>query len=444
MMITVRSCTCALLTLTLVFNAFNVHALSKAGTEPQKFQSLDKMVAIVNNDTITGSELEYQTNLLLLRLKQNEAELPPMAEFKKQILERMILEKIQLQLASETGIEIDDNTLNQTLNDIASRDGMPLTQMREVLEEQGVPFDYFRDTVKKELTLSKLQQKEIGQQISISKTDIEHFLNSPQGQDKTGSEYRLGHILIALPEAPTPSEIQQAKQKVEDLKKQLAAGANFQTLAMSQSAGPQALNGGDLGWKKGNELPTLFAKQTLSLAVHEVYGPIRNAGGFHLIKLLEKRTPGGVSIENAKPTTHVRQILIKNTDKISDSEAKKRLTDLRNRILKGASSFAKIAEQYSEEPGSSVKGGDLGWVTEQSLIKPFYNKMTTLKTGELSEPFKTELGWHLIQVIERKMQKNTSEASRAKAMDILYQRKFEDQMTSWLKRIRQDAEIKIY
>jgi len=321
---------------------------------------------------------------------------------------------------------------------------MPLNQMREFLEEQGIPFDYFRETVKKELTLSRLQQKEIGQQISVSKTDIEHFLNSPQGQDKTGSEYRLGHILIALPEAPTPSEIQKAKLQVEDLKKQLATGANFNTLAMSKSAGPQALNGGDLGWKKGTELPTLFAKQALSMSVNEVHGPIRNSSGFHLIKLLEKRSENGIVPESPKSsTTHVRQILIRNSDKISDTEAKALLSKLRSRIIQGAS-FAKMAEKHSEEPGSSAKGGDLGWVTQQSLVKPFYTTMSSLKPGELSQPFKTELGWHLIQVVERKIQKNNSEAMRNKAMDILYQRKFEDQLTSWLKRIREDAAIKIY
>lgn len=307
----------------------------QSGRSPEKFQSLDRMVAIVNNDTITDSELEYQTSLLLLRLKQNENEneLPPMVEFKKQILERMIMEKIQLQIASEVGISIDDTTLNQTLDEIANRDGMPLNQMREFIEEQGIPFQYFKDTVRKELILSRLQQKEIGQHISVSKTDIEHFLNSPQGQDKTGYEYRLGHILIALPNAPSPKEIESAKQQAEELKKQLMAGASFKTVAMAKSAAPQALNGGDLGWKKGTELPTLFAKQTLSMAVNEIQGPIRNTSGFHIIKLLDKRN------ENAG----------------------KNKTIMRN-----------------------------------------------------------------------------------KALDILYQRKFEDQLTSWLKRIREDAEVKVY
>jgi peptidyl-prolyl cis-trans isomerase SurA len=333
-MATLRSLVLALITLTLSFSTLEALAeTTQTGSSSEKFQSLDRMVAIVNNDTITGSELEYQTSLLLLRLKQNENELPPMAEFKKQILERMIIENIQLQIASESGIDIDEATLNQTLEEIASRDGMPLSQMSEFIEEQGIPFTYFRETVKKELILSRLQQREIGQHISVSKTDVEHFLNSPQGQDKTGYEYRIGHILIALPNTPSPEEIESAKKEAEELKKQLRSGASFKTLAMSKSAGPQALNGGDLGWKKGTELPSLFAKQVLSMGVNEIYGPIRNTSGFHLIKLLEKRNENG---------------------------------------------------------------------------------------------------------------NNTKDAMRGKAMDILYQRKFEDQLTSWLRRIREDAEVKIY
>lgn len=413
------------------------------GNTTKKFQSLDRMLAIVNNDTITDSELEYQTNLLLLRLKQNETELPPMAEFKKQILERMIMEKIQLQMATDSSIEIDDATLNQTLEEIARRDGMPLNQMRDFLEEQGIPFHYFSGTVKKELILSRLQQKEVGQHISVSKTDIEHFLNSPQGQDKTGCEYRLGHILIAMPEAPTPTQIEKAKQEAEDLKKQLQAGANFKTLAMAKSAGPQAFNGGDLGFKKSTELPTLFAKQALSLQVNEVYGPIRNSSGFHLIKLIEKRNEHGSLQDEKIPLMHVRHILIQNSQKTSDAEAKALLTKIRAQITEGTP-FEKMAKKHSEEHGSAPKGGDIGWISQQMVVPLFYQTASSLKAGELSQPFKTELGWHLVQMVERKMQKNTSEAMRNRAMDILYQRKFEDHLASWLKRIRQDAEVKIY
>ena len=434
------------LTLVTIFGltALPVHADSKkSGHAPKKFQSLDRMLAIVNNDTITESELEYQSNLLLLRLKQSETELPPMAEFKKQILERMVMEKVQLQMATDAAIEIDDATLNNTLEEIASRDGMPLKQMREFLEDQGIPFDYFSGTVKKELILSKLQQKEVGQNISVSKSDIEHFLNSPQGQDKTGYEYKLGHILIALPEAPTPAEIEKAKQQAEEVKKQLMTGANFNTLALAKSAGPQALNGGDLGFKKSTELPTLFAKQTLSLSVNEIYGPIRNASGFHIIKLLAKRSENGLHAEKVNTLTHVRHILIQNNQKTSDEDAKALLTKIHKQIKQGTP-FEKLAKKYSEEHGSSSKGGDLGWVSQQMVVPLFYKTMATLQVGDLSQPFKTELGWHLIQVVKRKMQQNTTEAMRAKAMDILYQRKFDDHLASWLKRIREDAEVKVY
>jgi len=431
----------SLVSLTLGLASFSV--LAKPGTSPKKFQSLDRMVAIVNNDTITTSELDYQTQLLLLRLRQNETELPPIAELKKQILERLIMEKLQLQIAAEAGIEIDDSTLNQTLHEIASRDGIPLEQMRGFLEEQGIPYNYFKDTVKKELTLSKLQQREVGQNITVSKVDIDNFLDSPQGQDKTGTEYRLGHILLSLSETPSPEEIQATKKQAEEMVKQLRAGANFSQMAMAKSAGQQALNGGDLGFRKGTEVPTLFAKQASLMQVNEVFGPIKNTSGFHIIKLLEKRGGSGAGDSKAYVSTHVRQILVKTNDKTSDRDAQLLLSNVRDQIAKGAS-FAKMAKKYSEETSSSGKGGDLGWVTQQSVVKPFYQEMSNLKPGQISQPFKTEMGWHLIQVEARKTQHNSSEAMRNKAMDILYQRKFDDQLASWLKQVREHAQVEIY
>jgi peptidyl-prolyl cis-trans isomerase SurA len=259
---------------------------------PRKLPVLDRMIAAVNDEAITESELNQQTQLLMLRMPQQDTNLPPAAELKKQILEKMIIEKLQLQLAKQQKIEIDDETVNKTLEEIASRDKLTVAQLKEFMEEQGVSFQQFRETIKRELTISKLQQKEIGGGIVIAKADIEHFLSSPAAQDQTGVAYHLGHILIALPEEATSEIIQQTEKKAEKIVQELKAGANFAKTAMAKSSGQQALNGGDLGWRKTSEVPTLFAKVVGTLQSGDVYGPIKETGGFHIIKLFEKRVQG--------------------------------------------------------------------------------------------------------------------------------------------------------
>ncbi len=420
----------------LVFCVFVLTPLSLSA------QVLNRTIATVNDDAITESELVFQTNLLTLRSKQNESELPPTTELQKQVLERMISEKLQLQQAKELKIEIDENTLNQTIQEMASRDGLSLEQMREFLDDQKISFDDFRDNIKKELTISRLQQQELGPHITISKTDVDNFLNSPEGQDQTGIEYHLGHILLSFGENSLPQEVQKTEKNAKEIIQQLRAGADFAQLAMSKSSGQQALNGGDLGWRKAAELPTLFAKQTPTLQVGEVFGPIRNNNGFHIIKLLDKRANGSTTLKT-QFETHVRQILITSNDKTSEKDAQTLLAKAFDQINKGTP-FAKMAEKYSQETSSAAKGGDIGWVTEKSVVPEFFQQMTKLRPGEVSHPFKTELGWHLIQVVERKIQQNTSETMRNKAMEVLYQRKFEEYVASWLKRIRQEAEVKIF
>lgn len=253
---------------------------------------LDRVVATVNNEAIPESELNQQLQMLVMRFKQSDTNLPPEDVLRKQLLEKIVLEKLQLQMAKEEKINIDDKDVDKALQQIAGRDNMNVTELQKVLEDQGLPFKQFRQTIKNEMIISKLQQKEIGQFITISATELDHFIQSPQGQDQTGSEYHLGHILIALPENPSQKEAQAAEKKAKDIMRQLQNGADFKKVAMANSSGPQALNGGDLGWRKSQELPTLFAKNVPSLAVNEVKGPIKNSSGFHIVKLIEKRISG--------------------------------------------------------------------------------------------------------------------------------------------------------
>ncbi len=407
----------------------------------KKLPVLDKMVASVNSEAITESQLNQQTQLLLVRLRQADAALPPLPVLRKQLLERMILEKLQLQLATVEGIEVDEPTLNQALQDIAARDNLALSQMQQFLEEQGIPFTQFRETIKTEITLSKIQQKEVGQHITVSKADIQHFLNSPAGLDQSGVEYRLGHILIPFPsEAPSKEQQQKTQERAEHIVKELKAGANFTKMAIAKSAGQQALNGGDLEWRKTESIPTAFVKVVPALQIGEIYGPIRDSSGLHIIKLLNKRSQQTTG--KSKEQAHIRQILIKTNEKRSDSEAEALLAKLRTQIINGAS-FTALAQRYSEE-ANGAKGGDIGWVTEKTVVPEFNQEILKLRAGEISQPFKSTLGWHLILVVEKKNECVSSEAMRNKAMEILYQRKFDEQLISWLRHLRNDAEVEIY
>lgn len=262
----------------------------QAAPTQKKLPVLDRMVASVNNEAITESELNRQTELLLVRLRQTDTPMPSLPILHKQLLEKMILEKCQLQIAAAEGITIDDKTLNQAINDIANRDNLSVSQMQEFLEEQGITFAQFRETIKTELLLSKIQQKEVGQRITISKAEVEHFLASPTGQDQSGVEYRLSHILIPLPEEASKAELQKIEVDANALVKELKHGADFAKTAMAKSAGQQALQGGDLGWRNTATIPSTFSKIAPTLRVGEIYGPIRNDSGYHIIKLLDKRS----------------------------------------------------------------------------------------------------------------------------------------------------------
>lgn len=261
-----------------------------------KMDVLDRVIATVNSEAIPESELNQQMQMLMLRLKQSEMKLPSEEELRKQLLEKIISEKLQLQVAKEEKIDIDEAYLNQAIEEIARRDNLTVQQLQKYLSDQNIEFKRFRETIKNEIIISKLQQKAIAPQISISASELDQFLNSPQGQDQSGAEYRVGHILIALPEKADAAEVAKAEKKAKDILAKLKAGADFQKTALSQSNNEQALNGGDLGFRKSSELPTLFAKAVPNLSVGDVSGPIKNSSGYHIIKLLEKRMGDGTQV----------------------------------------------------------------------------------------------------------------------------------------------------
>ena len=399
---------------------------------------LDQIVAIVDNEIITNSELEQHKKLLLTRIDLNNTTLPEEKILKKQILNQVILDKLQLQLANSTGIEATTQETNALIQTITKEEGMSLGEFKKELQNKGVSLESFRNHLQQELTIDKLRQREIGREIVISKADVDGFLNSPIGQDQSGAEYKLQHILLSFPNNPTPQVIATTKQSAEAILTKLKNGADFTKTAMAKSDSQQALNGGNLGWRRIGNIPTIFIKYVPNMQLNEIVGPIQSTNGFHIIKLINKR----IGDTTSHLETHVRQILIKPSINTSEQEAKNTLIKIREQILKGKD-FASLAERKSEELSTATKGGDLGWLTEKAVLPKFYKEMQALKNGELSQPFKTELGWHLIQVLDRRSNNTSMDAARNRSREILRERKYQELLESWLKRLKNNAKIEI-
>ena len=401
-------------------------------------QPLNKIAAIVGTDIITTSELSQKTDLIINSLSKQNISLPPRKILEHQVLNKIILDKIQLQMAKQLAIEIDSTSINQTIEDLASQEHLTMSEYKQKIQNDGIKFEDFREHIKTELIISRLQQREISNEIKISNADIDGYLNSPSGQDNTGTEYNLGHILIVAPEQPTPANLKKAETKAITLVGELKKGKDFKQLAMANSADMRALDGGDLGWRQLNEIPTIFVKHVTNMQINEIIGPIQSASGFHIIKLYNKRLGKKADYSELR----VRQILIKPSNNTSEQEAQTILSTLRKQIIQGQD-FAKLAETRSEELHTAVKGGDLGWITETSVIPAFWDNLIKLPIGEVSLPFKTELGWHLVQITERRNANHSKDALHNKAADILRERKFNEMLEIWLKKIRDEAKVDV-
>lgn len=399
---------------------------------------LDKIIATVNNDVISQYELDNYIKLVAANIKlESDGILPPKEVLREQVLNSMILNKIQIQLAEQYGIEADSITVSQAIQHMAQQKGETVEELKSKIESRGIPFDEYRTFIHNEIVIERLQSREVAQDLAISKSDIESFLSSPAGQDNSGTEYRLSHILLLTPESPTPAILKQVQAKSEAIVASLKSGADFRKMAMSKSAGRQALNGGDLGWRSSGEMPTMFVNYVPTMKVGDIAGPIRSAGGFHIIKLQDKRTNSEDRIE-----THVRHILIVPNKNASSDEARAMIASIRKQLIKGAD-FAKIAAKRSHDQRSASKGGDLGWVNEQSVLPEFHKAIVKLRNNEISEPFKTEDGWNLVQVLDRRTRNTSGEAAWNRAVEILTIRKSNEAIEAWSKRIRDEARVNI-
>jgi len=424
-----------ILGLSLIFS----FASSGLAAEQSQDVELDRVVAIVNNDVITSSELRDRIDQIKQQLAQKHTQLPPESVLRKQVLERMILDEIQLQLAKASGIRVDDEQLNHVIENIAQQNHMNLEQFRQTLESQGLPFAKFREAIRREVIIGQLRKNKVDNHVYVSEQEVENQISKMGSEAQLNTEYHLANILIPVPETASPEQIDDAKAKANSVYAQLSLGADFAKTAISVSAGQRALQGGDLGWIKQGQLPTAFADIIPKLNKGEITKPLRSASGFHILKLLDTRTD---QEQHVIEQTLARHILIKPSEILTNAEARKKLERLRNEIVAGKD-FGAVARASSDDTGSAADGGNLGWVSPGTMVPEFEEQMNKLKPGELSQPFQTRFGWHIVQVLSRRKHDDTKAYITAQAHKQIEQRKIEEETENWLRRIRDEAYVKI-
>ncbi|MCX7097321.1 MAG: peptidylprolyl isomerase [Methylococcales bacterium] len=401
---------------------------------------LGKIAAVVEDDVILEQELEKETAAIAQRIQASKTPMPPEYVLRKQVLEKMILDKLQRQLAEKAGINVTEDMLNNSAADIAQRNNMSLQQFREELTRQGMSYKGFLDNMRNEIIINQLRSREIGGRIKVTEREVDHFLETQEQLGEEAIQYHLGHILIAVKEAASAGEIQKAHSKANELVKQLRAGQDFGKAAMSYSEDDNALKGGDLGWRTINDIPTLFTDKASKMVAGEVSEPIRSPSGFHIIKMLEIK---GLDNNHIVTKSKVRHILIKTNELVDDEEAKKRLLALKARIADG-DDFATLARAHSDDKGSAIKGGTLDWVMPGDLVKPFEEAMGKLEINDISEPVQTQFGWHMIQVLDREKKDDSQEHKRNRVRDAIRKRKIEEETELWMRRLRDEAYVEIY
>ena len=402
----------------------------------QRVVDLDRIVAVVNDDVIMQSELLVRLDLIRTGLEEAGTPAPPDDVLARQVLERLIVDRIQLQLAEEYDLRIGDDELNRAMDDLAARNNLTTSEFREIMERDGYDFVELREEIRNELLVARVQHQFVGNRVAVSSRDVEDFLATVDKQGGSNREYRLGHILVAVPEGASPEEIGESRKKALSLLAELRAGLDFSEAAVVHSDGQQALQGGDLGWRRANELPTLFADSVPDLTAGEFSEPIRSPSGFHLVKVMEVRS----GQTHVLTQTRARHILLQPNEVVSEADARARLRHLRERIANGAD-FADLARAHSDDTDNAAMGGDFGWTGPGDLLPAMQSVMDTLEESEVSAPFETERGWHIVQVVERRAYDGTEEVRRANAVRAIRGRKVEEELQTWIRRIREEAYV---
>jgi peptidyl-prolyl cis-trans isomerase SurA len=399
-------------------------------------ETLDQVVAIVDDDVILASELRERVSALTQSMQSRGMDLPPEDEIIRETLDRLILESIQLQLGLRVGVRISDQQLDAAIEGIAAQNGMSVEQFREALEQQGQSYAGMREQVRREMIIQRVQAGNVNQRIQITPKEVDNFLATEDGRKLTQAEYHLLHALLPVSPEASPEQVAAAQAQVEKLLRQIRAGQPFEQVIRS-STGQYTFSGGDLGWRKTEDLPSLFANVAPSMAKGATSDPIRSASGFHLIYMQDKR--GGEQIVNQ---TKARHILVKPSEILTDEQARDLVASLRARAL-ADEDFGDLAREFSEDIGSAAEGGELGWTSPGQMVPEFEQAMNDTPVGAISEPVRTQFGWHIVLVEDRRQQDMTSEALRNKAADFLHKRKYQEELDAWLQQVRDEAFVDI-
>lgn len=402
------------------------------------YQELDGVVAVVNDDIVLASELLSRLESVRKQMDAAKVESPPEDILVSQLMERLVLESIQLQQAGRRGVEIDDETLTNAVRGFAAQNQMDLDTFRRALEADGLSYREFREEIRREMIINRLQRNMVNRRITISEQEIDAVLNSPFYQQMLSDEFRVGHILLTIAEDASEAAKADAQQAATEIVAQLRAGGDFAQTAMTRSSGARALEGGDLGWRRAAELPSLFAEKVLELSPGEVAEPIRSGSGIHIIKLLEQRGAGMQKEEQ----TLARHILVRPSEIRSEAKTEALINDLYRQVKAGAD-FGELAKEHSEDPGSALNGGDLGWSTGEQFVEKFREALLNTEKGQVSQPFRSTYGWHVLEVQDRRVADLSEETRRNMVVQLLHKRRFNEELEEWLKEIRDEAYVEV-
>ena len=401
--------------------------------------ALDRIVAVVEDDVVMESELRQRVQALVQQFKQNRSTLPPKDLLVEQVLQRLIIERLQLQLAERRGIQIDVLTLDQAMRNLAKRNNMNLEQFRDTLLQQGLDYAVFRNQIRDEMIIEQLRQRIIDQNIQVSDTEIEELITRLEGKLlQKGNEYHVAHILITVPEGPTPEQIKNSTGRASMVYERAVSGDNFTQLAIAASDAQDALQGGDLGWRNRAQLPQIFLQQIDQMSPGEISKIIQSPSGFHIFKFLATRLP--IQQDILVDQVQARHILVRTNALLSDEEAERKLKGIKSRVEAGED-FSELAKEYSEDLSSAFNGGQLGWSVSDTYVPDFKEVVDALEIKQISEPFRTQYGWHIVQLLDVRKHDNTQEAIRAKAREQIRQRKIEEETELWLRRLRDESYI---
>ena len=410
-----------------------------AATSVHAVTLVDRIVAVVNKDVITYSELNEAVGMAERQLRRQGTPAPERAVLERQMLERMILDKAQLQLARETGIRIDELQLDRAVERIAQSNNMTLADFRKALEADGVGFDAWRGDIRQQMIMARLREREVENKVQVSDTEVDLFLEQQKNRPDDNTEYNIAHILVRVPEGASPERIRQARERAEQAAGEVKGGAPFARVAAGYSDAPDALQGGAIGWRNHQRLPEIFADALAKMNPGEISTPLRSPAGFHIVQLVERR---GAGAEAPVVQTRLRHILIRTNEAVSEAEARRKLLDLRERIASGGQDFAALARANSDD-GTAARGGELDWVYPGDTVPEFERAYQELKVGEISQPVRTPFGYHLIQVLERRSSDLSPERKRLQARQALRDRKADEAYQEWLRQLRDQTYVEL-